>query len=45
VRSEATSLSYFILIGRSHSKLGRFTAHSLLFSSDEMRMVEMDEVV
>jgi len=29
------------LIGCSHSNLGQFTAHSLPFSSDEIRSVQM----
>jgi len=35
------SATYFVLIGRSHGELGRFTAHSLPQSSDEMRSAEM----
>ena len=35
------SATYFILIGRSHSKLGHFTAPSLTLSLDKMRYVEM----
>jgi len=33
--------TYFVLIGRSHDELGRFTGPSLPLSSDEMRSVEM----
>jgi len=36
------SVTYFVLIGRSHGELGRFTAHSVPLSSDEMRSVATD---
>jgi len=35
------SATYFVLIGRSHGKLGRFTAHLLPLTSNEMRSVEI----
>jgi len=36
---------YFVLIGRSHGELGRFTACSLPLSSDEMKSGEMRRVI
>jgi len=35
------SATYFVLIGRSRGKLGRFTAHLLPLSSDEVNSDEM----